>query len=94
MFLSWALGIWEPGSLFCSFLVSGLSNAVNLSDGLDGLVSGLAIIAFGAYAIIAGVQHQFDVLIFCLAVIGGLVGFLIFNHKPAKYLWVIWAHLP
>lgn len=81
------LGTWHMGAwfvIFVAFWLVGFSNAVNLSDGLDGLVSGLAIIAFGAYAIIAGVQHQFDVLIFCLAVIGGLVGFLIFNHKPAK----------
>lgn len=79
---SWHLGIWFV--LFVVFWLVGFSNAVNLSDGLDGLVSGLAIIAFGAYAIIAGAQKQFDVLIFCLAIIGALLGFFIFNHKPAK----------
>lgn len=81
-FGDWHLGIWFV--LFVVFWLTGFSNAVNLSDGLDGLVSGLAIIAFGAYAIIAAVQNQFDVLIFCLAIIGALVGFFLFNHKPAR----------
>lgn len=66
------------------FWLVGFSNAVNLTDGIDGLVSGQAIIAFGAYAIIAYHQAQYDVLIFCLSVIGALIAFLGFNHKPAK----------
>ncbi|WGN89440.1 phospho-N-acetylmuramoyl-pentapeptide-transferase [Ligilactobacillus faecis] len=70
--------------LFVLFWLVGFSNAVNLTDGLDGLVAGQAIIAFGAYAIIAYHQRQNDVLIFCLAVIGALIAFLGFNHKPAK----------
>ncbi|KRL84150.1 phospho-N-acetylmuramoyl-pentapeptide-transferase [Ligilactobacillus apodemi] len=70
--------------LFVLFWLVGFSNAVNLTDGLDGLVSGQAIIAYGAYAIIAYHQVQYDVLIFCLAVIGALIAFLGFNHKPAK----------
>ncbi|CDC55922.1 phospho-N-acetylmuramoyl-pentapeptide-transferase [Ligilactobacillus ruminis] len=70
--------------LFVIFWLVGFSNAVNLTDGLDGLVSGQAIIAFGAYAIIAYHQKQYDVVIFCLAVIGALFAFLGFNHKPAK----------
>lgn len=70
--------------LFVLFWLVGFSNAVNLTDGIDGLVSGQSIIAFGAYAIIAYHQAQYDVLVFCLAVIGGLIAFLGFNHKPAK----------
>lgn len=70
--------------LFVLFWLVGFSNAVNLTDGLDGLVAGQAIIAFGAYAIIAYHQGQNDVLIFCLAVVGALIAFLGFNHKPAK----------
>ncbi|WP_034526162.1 phospho-N-acetylmuramoyl-pentapeptide-transferase [Secundilactobacillus oryzae] len=70
--------------LFVVFWLVGFSNAVNLTDGLDGLVAGLAIIAFGAYGVVAYVQHAGDVLIFCAAVVGGLMGFWIFNHKPAK----------
>ncbi|WP_435302717.1 phospho-N-acetylmuramoyl-pentapeptide-transferase [Ligilactobacillus cholophilus] len=70
--------------LFVIFWLVGFSNAVNLTDGIDGLVAGQSIIAFGAYAVIAFAQHQYDVLVFCLSVIGALIAFLLFNHKPAK----------
>lgn len=70
--------------LFVLFWLVGFSNAVNLSDGIDGLVSGLGTISFGTYAIIAWAQEQYDVLIICVSVVGGLVGFFIYNHKPAK----------
>ncbi|MBS4172424.1 phospho-N-acetylmuramoyl-pentapeptide-transferase [Bacillus sp. FJAT-49736] len=66
------------------FWLVGFSNAVNLTDGLDGLVSGTAAIAFGAMAIIAWHQHQIDVAIFSVAVAGALLGFLVFNAHPAK----------
>ncbi|MFC4076534.1 phospho-N-acetylmuramoyl-pentapeptide-transferase [Salinithrix halophila] len=60
------------------------SNAVNLTDGLDGLVSGTAAIAYGAYAIIGLVQSNYMVVIFSTAVVGALLGFLVFNAHPAK----------
>ncbi|UQS86433.1 phospho-N-acetylmuramoyl-pentapeptide-transferase [Nicoliella spurrieriana] len=71
-------------ALFIIIWLTGFSNAVNLTDGLDGLVSGLSIIAFGAYGIIAYFQGQFEVLIFCSSVVGAMLAFIIFNHKPAK----------
>ncbi|SFH66609.1 phospho-N-acetylmuramoyl-pentapeptide-transferase [Pisciglobus halotolerans] len=74
---------WLYG-LFVVFWLVGFSNAVNLTDGLDGLATGTSIIAYSAYAIIAWYQGQTDVLIFCLAIIGGLIGFFFFNKKPAK----------
>jgi phospho-N-acetylmuramoyl-pentapeptide-transferase len=70
--------------LFAVFWLVGFSNAVNLTDGIDGLVAGQAVIAFAVYATIAAYQQQNDVLLFCLTVIGALLGFFIFNHKPAK----------
>lgn len=70
--------------LFVLFWLVGFSNAVNLTDGLDGLVGGLSIIAFITYGIIAYKQRQFDILILILAFIGSIAGFLIFNHKPAR----------
>ena len=70
--------------LFVIFWLVGFSNAVNLTDGIDGLVSGLGVISFATYGIIAFKQNQFDVLIICLSVIGGLLGFFPYNHKPAK----------
>lgn len=70
--------------VFVLFWLVGFSNAVNLTDGIDGLVSGLGTISFGTYAVIAWHQQQYDVLIVCAAVIGGLAGFFPYNHKPAK----------
>jgi phospho-N-acetylmuramoyl-pentapeptide-transferase len=71
-------------ALFAAVWLVGFSNAVNLTDGLDGLVAGQGTVAFGTYAIIAAHMGRTDVLIICLSVIGGLLGFLLYNHKPAK----------
>ncbi|SFS49983.1 phospho-N-acetylmuramoyl-pentapeptide-transferase [Marininema halotolerans] len=60
------------------------SNAVNLTDGLDGLVAGTASIAYGAYAIIGMVQSNYMVVIFAASVVGALLSFLVFNAHPAK----------
>jgi phospho-N-acetylmuramoyl-pentapeptide-transferase len=70
--------------LFIVFWLVGFSNAVNLTDGLDGLVSGTAAIAFGAYAVLAWNQSQMEVAIFSVAVAGAVLGFLVFNAHPAK----------
>lgn len=70
--------------IFIVFWLVGFSNAVNLTDGLDGLVSGTGAVAFAAFGIIAYVQNQPDVAIFSFAVTGALLGFLIFNINPAK----------
>ncbi len=70
--------------LFVIFWLVGFSNAVNLTDGIDGLVSGLGTISFATYGIIAWKQQQYEVLIVCLTVMGGLVGFFPYNKKPAK----------
>ena len=78
---------WWYG-LFIIFWIVGFSNAVNLTDGLDGLVSGLSIISFLAYLIIALVNINqpgyAEIALFCLAMIGTLCGFIPYNHKPAK----------
>ncbi len=69
---------------FIIFWLVGFSNAVNITDGLDGLVSGTAAIAFGAFAILAWSMSQHEVAIFALAVMGALIGFLLYNAYPAK----------
>lgn len=79
---SFDLGIFY--FLFVVFWLVGFSNAVNLTDGLDGLLSGTAAIAFGAYAVLAWNQDQFDIAIFSVAVAGSVLGFLVFNAHPAK----------
>ncbi len=78
---------WTYG-LFILFLLVGSSNAVNITDGLDGLAGGLSAIAFLAYGLIAwnttwlaGYQ---EIAIFCFVLVGSLLGFLVFNTHPAK----------
>ena len=78
---------WTYG-LFILFLLVGSSNAVNITDGLDGLAGGLSAISFLAYGLIAwnttwlaGYQ---EIAIFCFVLIGSLLGFLVFNTHPAK----------
>ncbi len=70
--------------LLIIFWLVGFSNAVNLTDGLDGLVSGTAAIAFGAFAVLAWNQNQFEIAVFSVAVVGAVLGFLVFNAHPAK----------
>ena len=70
--------------VFALFWLVGFSNAVNLTDGIDGLASISVVISLSAYGVIAYVQGQMDILLVILAMIGGLLGFFVFNHKPAK----------
>lgn len=65
-------------------MLVGASNAVNLTDGLDGLLAGTAAIAFGAYAILAFNADQIEIALFCAAIVGAVLGFLVFNAHPAK----------
>ncbi len=60
------------------------SNAVNLTDGLDGLAAGTLLAAFTAYGLIGFLQGQTYVAIFCATTIGGLLGFLWYNLHPAQ----------
>ncbi|WP_232698381.1 phospho-N-acetylmuramoyl-pentapeptide-transferase [Brevibacillus daliensis] len=69
---------------FLLFLLVGSTNAVNLTDGLDGLLAGTSAIAFGAYAIIAWNASNMDTAIFSAAVVGSVLGFLVFNAHPAR----------
>ena len=78
---------WTFG-LFILFLLVGSSNAVNITDGLDGLCAGLSTIAFVAFGIITWnttwMEGYQEVAIFCFILVGALLGFLLFNANPAK----------
>lgn len=66
------------------FMLVGASNAVNLTDGLDGLLAGTGAIAFLAFAVLAWIQGASDIAIFSFAIVGACLGFLVFNAHPAK----------
>ena len=78
---------WFFGIFILLFLV-GSSNAVNITDGLDGLAAGLSAIAFFAYGVIswnAGwLEGYEEIAIFCFLLSGSLIGFLVFNSHPAR----------
>ena len=80
--LGWAYG------LFILLVLVGTSNAVNITDGLDGLAGGLSVITFLAYGVITwgttwltGYQ---DIAIFSFVLTGAIMGFLVFNSYPAR----------
>lgn len=90
--LIYTLGIeidmgWLYG-LFILFVLLASSNAVNLTDGLDGLAGGLSLIAFLTFGLIAwnsrGIYGYQDLAIFCFILVGTLLAFLFYNTHPAK----------
>lgn len=78
---------WIYG-FFILFMLVGCSNAVNITDGLDGLAGGLSVIAFVAFGLIAWgtgwLEGYKDIALFCFVLVGSLLGFLIYNSNPAK----------
>ena len=70
--------------IFLVFWQTGFSNAVNLTDGLDGLATSVTIITTSTFALLAYKENNFPVLVFCLTIVGALIGFLLFNRNPAK----------
>lgn len=65
-------------------LLVGTTNAVNLTDGLDGLAASVTLPVTAAYAFIAYNTGHADLSVFALAITGACLGFLLFNHHPAK----------
>lgn len=82
-FNDWHLG-WLVIPLFVLVIFS-TANAVNITDGLDGLAGGLAAIAFGAYAVIALIEKKYGLSGFCMTIVGGLLSYTWFNIYPARF---------
>ncbi|MCO4327013.1 phospho-N-acetylmuramoyl-pentapeptide-transferase [Staphylococcus agnetis] len=70
--------------IFIIFWQVGFSNAVNLTDGLDGLATGLSIIGFSMYAVMSFILAQPAIGLFCVIMVAALAGFLPYNINPAK----------
>ncbi|MFZ1301586.1 MAG: phospho-N-acetylmuramoyl-pentapeptide-transferase [Candidatus Microsaccharimonas sp.] len=82
------IGPWELGWLIIpifAFVVVATGNAVNISDGLDGLAGGLAAMAFGSFGVIALLQGNGILAGFCFTVVGALLSYLWFNVYPARF---------
>jgi phospho-N-acetylmuramoyl-pentapeptide-transferase len=92
-------GIAVSYMLFTTFIMVGTSNAVNITDGLDGLCTGLSAIAFSTFGVFAYAIGRYDwsrylglfqlpdsgeLAVFCFAIVGALIGFLWFNAHPAE----------
>lgn len=77
-----SVGIWYVP--IATFVIVSMANAVNLTDGLDGLAASIAVVAFVAYGIIAYLQGQFPLLSFGFTMAGALFAFLWFNTHPAS----------
>jgi len=75
---------WLIVPLFVLVVVA-TANAVNISDGLDGLAGGLTATAFGVYALIAALGHQYGIAAFCLTLVGALLSYTWFNVFPARF---------
>ena len=75
---------WLIVPLF-AFAVVATGNAVNISDGMDGLAGGLLGISFGAFGVIALLQQHVILAGFCFTVVGVLLSYLWFNIYPARF---------
>ena len=71
-------------SVLVLLVIVGSTNAVNLTDGLDGLAAGAGAIALLAYTAIAFLERQYDLAVVCGAMVGAIIGFLWFNSHPAE----------
>ena len=76
------IGLWYIP--IAVFIIVGTSNAVNLTDGLDGLAGSIAALSFVAYGIIAYLQGQIYLLTFCFTLVGAIMAFLWYNAYPAE----------
>lgn len=72
--------------LLFAFSVVATGNAVNISDGMDGLAGGLAMMAYGSYGVIALLQEQWYLAGFCIVVVGALLAYTWFNVYPARFM--------
>lgn len=81
-------GEWQVGAWIISFFVLAVvstGNAVNISDGLDGLAGGLLVMSFSAFGVIALLQGHIKLAGFCFTVVGALLSYLWFNIYPARF---------
>ncbi|MCT4660971.1 MAG: phospho-N-acetylmuramoyl-pentapeptide-transferase [Tissierellales bacterium] len=69
---------------FMALVLAGTVNAVNLTDGLDGLSSGVTVVVMVAFMIVSIIKGRLDIALISSVLAGGCLGFLVYNHHPAK----------
>ena len=75
---------WPLYIIFAAFVIVGADNAVNLTDGIDGLAAGVTLPVAIFFVFVGIVRQDAGVMIFAAALAGGLAAFLIYNFNPAK----------
>ena len=78
------LGAWYVP--FAALVIATMSNAFNITDGLDGLAGGLLLIALSAFMYLAVLYSTADVVVFIAILIGSLISYLYFNIYPARFM--------
>lgn len=79
----WQVGVWIVAIFVLAVVAT--SNAVNISDGLDGLAGGLLALSFTTFGVIALLQGHVTIAGFCFTVVGALLSYLWFNIYPARF---------
>ena len=74
----------DSASSIIFLIVTSATNSVNLTDGVDGLAAGIAVIAMSGYIYIALLAGKTEAAVFAAALVGGCLGFLVYNRNPAK----------
>jgi phospho-N-acetylmuramoyl-pentapeptide-transferase len=80
----WSVDLGWGYYLFVILMFFASGNAVNFTDGLDGLLAGTSALAFGAFAVISLYAAEHQAAVFSAAMIGAALGFLVYNAHPAK----------
>ncbi len=71
-------------ALIAGFYVVGAMNALNMQDGMDGLAGGVTVVSLTGFAILSAIQNNIFGLILSLSLLGGIIGFLVYNWNPAS----------
>ena len=75
---------WIVYMVFAAFVMVGTVNAVNLTDGVDGLSSSVTVPVALFFIVVTALWGKDELTLFSAALLGGLLGFLLYNHYPAK----------
>ena len=75
---------WPVYMVFAAFVMVGTVNAVNITDGIDGLAAGVTIPVMAFFTVLAWYWQHLEIGLFSGALMGGLFGFLLYNFHPAK----------